>query len=194
MVAQIVSPGCATISSHGCTIGSAIDVLDTPGQGLQNDITYAVIDREKRFEGTISLIQLLSQIEATLQGTALEFRPLEIAEMRQASKRTQRRVTHPHPHPHPHPLPSTPTLTPGEQDQADVRSGRDGRQGPLPQDGGAQHSPPPRPRHQYIDVHGARQHVHPPRVHALPFDGLPPDGRCRYRQPRRRHAHAQRSR
>jgi len=89
MVAQIVSPGCATISSHGCTIGSAIDVLDTPGQGLQNDITYAVIDREKRFEGTISLIQLLSQIEATLQGTALEFRPLEIAEMRQASKTKQ---------------------------------------------------------------------------------------------------------
>ena len=84
-IKQIVqSNSVQTLCSDGCTIGTALKLLE--GQVLMNDTTYAVIDKEERFEGTLSLVHLLELIDANLDGKALEHPPLEQAELAHAHK------------------------------------------------------------------------------------------------------------
>ena len=83
MVKQILTGKPQTLTSHNTSVGSALKVLES---GLHNDVTYAVIDEHERFEGTISLVQLLKLIEGTLDGVELEHRPLEAAECIQRNK------------------------------------------------------------------------------------------------------------
>jgi CBS-domain-containing membrane protein len=83
MVKQIITSKPTTISSKDCTIGVALAALETE---LHNDVTYAVVDEHERFEGTLSLVQLLKLIDATIDGQELQHQPLEAAEAIQRSK------------------------------------------------------------------------------------------------------------
>ena len=83
MIKQIITDKPPTLSSSNSTIGSALKVLES---GLHNDVTYAVIDDKEQFEGTISLVQLLKLVDATLDGQELQHQPLEAAEAVQRSK------------------------------------------------------------------------------------------------------------
>ena len=68
MVQCIVNPGNPSLESHNCTVGRALTLLDLAGEKLVNDTVFAVVDKDKRFEGTISLVALLKLIDTTLTG------------------------------------------------------------------------------------------------------------------------------
>ena len=86
-VKQIVSAGSVkTLCSDGCTIGAALKLLE--GTTLRNDTTYAIIDKEERFEGTLSLCHLLMLTDATVSGKALAQEPLESGEISHGAKTT----------------------------------------------------------------------------------------------------------
>ena len=88
------------LDSHRC---KALEADGLFAQRFVNDLTFAVLDSEQRLEGTLSLIQLLKLIEASLDGIELEHRHIEREEAVQRVK-VQRRGSNPrgrersHPH------------------------------------------------------------------------------------------------
>jgi len=91
MIKQILIGEPTTLCSSKATIGSVVAVLEKGVESgrFNNDVTYPVVDGENRFEGTISLVQVLKLIEATLSGSELQHRQLERAEILQRSKTKQ---------------------------------------------------------------------------------------------------------
>ena len=77
--------------SHRC---KALEADGLFAQRFVNDLTFAVLDSEQRLEGTLSLIQLLKLIEASLDGIELEHRHIEREEAVQRVK-VQRRGSNP---------------------------------------------------------------------------------------------------
>lgn len=91
MIKQILIGEPTTLCSAKATIGSVVAVLEKGVESgrFNNDVTYPVVDGEGRFEGTISLVQVLKLIESTLSGSELQHRQLERAEILQRAKTKQ---------------------------------------------------------------------------------------------------------